>query len=260
MDLGLQDKVALVTGGSRGIGKAIVRGLAAEGCKVAFTGRTVETLEKAAAEIRESMPGASLLPIQADMTRSTEVEQAVAKAFNEFSSLDILVNNVGGSFGGGSFSHSSEEQWRTVFETNLFAALHASKAAIPYIQQGGQGGRIINISSVWGREAGGGAAYNAAKAAEISLGKAMAQDLAKDNILVNSVAPGSIMFEGGGWERRFRDNPAGRQQFIEKYLPLGRFGTPEEVANVVVFLASARASLVSGACWVVDGSQGNSNI
>lgn len=260
MDLGLQNKIALVTGGSRGIGKAVVAGLLGEGCRVAFTARTEATLNETARELQQIASAENIFPIPADMTVQEHVEQALQAIFEKWGRLDILVNNVGGSLGGGGFNKSSEEQLRGVFEINLFAAYNTTKLAVPYIQQGGRGGRVITISSVWGRESGGGAAYNAAKAAEIAMSKAMAQDLAKEGILVNTVAPGSILFPGGGWDKRFKDNPEARRQFIERDLPLGRFGSPEEVANVVVFLASERASLVTGACWSVDGSQGRSNI
>lgn len=270
MDLGLAGKVALVTGGSRGIGRMIGLGLAQEGSFVAFSGRTPQTLEKTAQELTavfgKGVPGFTLvegkppaLPIQADMTNEEDITRAIAETVKTYGRLDILVNNVGGSLGGGGFDHSDLTQVRGVLDVNLLAAYAASKAAVPHMRAGG-GGRIIFISSVWGRESGGGLAYNLGKAAEISLAKNMALDLAKDNILVNSLAPGSILFPGGGWARRVEQDPAGMEAFVKQTMPLGRFGKPEEVANVVVFLASERASLVSGACWSVDGSQGHSNI
>ncbi len=116
------------------------------------------------------------------------------------------------------------------------------------------------ISSVWGRESGGHITYNASKAAEISLCKALAREFAGDGVRVNNVAPGSILFPGGGWERRMKADPEGMAEFIKREMPLGRFGRPEEIANVVVFLASGRASLVTGACINVDGCQSRSNI
>ena len=124
----------------------------------------------------------------------------------------------------------------------------------------GRGGVILMIASIWGRESGGRMTYNAVKAAEISLAKAMAQQLAKDNIRVNSVAPGSIMFEGGSWAKRREEDPAFIADMIRRDLPFGRFGTAEEVGSVVAFLASPRASWISGACLTVDGCQSRSNI
>ena len=114
------------------------------------------------------------------------------------------------------------------------------------------------ITSIWGREGGGGPTYNVAKAAEMSLAKAMPRDLARDHIRVNAVAPGSILFPGGGWERRKQADPEGIEEFVRRELPFGRFGTPEEVANVVAFVASPAASWVAGACLVVDGAQSRS--
>jgi 3-oxoacyl-[acyl-carrier protein] reductase len=122
------------------------------------------------------------------------------------------------------------------------------------------GGRIINISSIYGRESGGAMTYNAAKASMISWSKALARQLAQDDILVNVVAPGSILFPGGSWERRQKENPDMIENFVKTDMPLGRFGRPEEVAAMVVFLASERASLMTGACVNVDGCQSRSNI
>jgi 3-oxoacyl-[acyl-carrier protein] reductase len=130
-----------------------------------------------------------------------------------------------------------------------------SRRVLPELRTRG-GGAIVIISSVWGHEAGGAPAYNVAKSAEISLAKAMARDLAKDKIRVNSVAPGSILFPGGGWDRRVKADPDGMKAFVERELPFGRFGKPEEVGAVVAFLCSPQASWVSGACVVVDGGQG----
>ncbi|GIX49183.1 MAG: short-chain dehydrogenase [Candidatus Tectimicrobiota bacterium] len=256
MELGLRDKVAIVTGGSRGIGKAIVLDLAREGCKVAFSARGEEALAATAQEA--AALGAEVLPVQADMTRLEDIERLVNDTVARFGGVDILVNNVGGSRGGATWE-ASDEEWAEVFYLNLFAAVRTTRLVIPLMRRRG-GGRIINISSIYGREAGGPMTYNAVKASMISWSKALARQLAKDGILVNTVAPGSILFPGGSWERRQRENPQFIEQFVRQEMPLGRFGRPEEVSAVVVFLASERASLVSGACINVDGCQSRSNI
>ena len=251
MHLGLNGRVAAVTGGSRGIGLAIAELFAEEGAHVAVCARSEASLEP--------VKNKGWLTIVADMTREDDAQRFVEITTRKWGRLDILVNNVGGSLGGGGFTQSTVEQWRSVLDKNVMSTLYASKAAIPHMKQAGWG-RIIQIASVWGRESGGGSAYNAAKAAVISMSKSMAQDLAKDGILVNAVAPGSVWFPGGGWDKRMQSDPAMIEAFVKSDMPLGRFGKPEEVAAVVALLASDRASLVTGACWAVDGSQGKSNI
>jgi len=134
-----------------------------------------------------------------------------------------------------------------------------SRLVVPHMRRTG-GGVILIIASIFGRESGGRMTYNAVKAAEISLAKAMAQQLAGDKIRVNSVAPGSILFEGGSWWKRQQEDPKGIAEFIKRELPFGRFGRPEEIGDVVAFLASPRASWITGACVTVDGGQSRSNI
>jgi 3-oxoacyl-[acyl-carrier protein] reductase len=256
MELGLHGKVALVTGGSRGIGKATVLDLAAEGCKVAFSARGMEALRATATAVTNL--GAEGLPVQADMTKMEDIERLVYETVTTFGGVDVLVNNVGGSRGGQTWD-TTDEEWAEVLYLNLFAAVRVSRLAIPTMRKRG-GGRIINISSIYGREAGGPMTYNAVKASMISWSKSLAKQLAKDGILVNVVAPGSILFPGGSWERRQQENPQYIDNFVRTEMPLGRFGRPEEVSAMVVFLASERASLMTGACVNVDGCQSRSNI
>jgi 3-oxoacyl-[acyl-carrier protein] reductase len=259
MDLGLADKVAIVTGSSRGLGLASARALVAEGCKVCLCARGEERLAEAAVEVEAvaRKPG-MVLTVQADVSTPAGVERLIDRTVETFGGLDILVNNVGKA-GGTDLLDTSDAEWQAAIDETLFPAIRASRLAVPLMRQRG-GGAIVLIASIWGRESGGRMTYNAVKAAEISLGKALAQQLGPLNIRVNSVAPGSILFPGGSWHKRQQADPEGIAQFISRELPFGRFGRADEVGAVVAFLASARASWVSGACITVDGCQSRSNI
>ena len=259
MDLGLKDKVALVTGASQGLGFASAQALVSEGCRVCICARGEERLAAAAAVLEGHAGGPDrVLAVRADLTETTGVETVVARTVETFGGLDILVNNVGRA-GGGGLLEVSDDEWHRAFDDTLYPAIRASRLAVPHMQRRG-GGVILIVASIWGRESGGRMTYNAVKAAEISLAKALAQQLAGDNIRVNSVAPGSISFPGGSWERRQREEPEQMAAFVRENLPFGRFGRAKEVGDVVAFLASSRASWVSGACVTVDGCQSRSLI
>jgi 3-oxoacyl-[acyl-carrier protein] reductase len=260
MDLGLRGKVALVTGSSRGIGRAIAVELAREGCRVALCARGKESLEAAAAEVRAL--GAEVVAAAADVTTEGGVREAVDATLAAFGGIDVLVNNVGGSTGS-SFLESGAEEWQRAIDLNLIPAVRLSRLVVPSMRARG-GGAIVNVASIYGREWGGAyvrrPTYIAAKAAEIGMSKALAMELAPHGIRVNSVAPGSILFPGGGWARRLQEDPEGIAAFVKGEMPLGRFGRAEEVGRVVAFLASDAASLVLGACLNVDGGQSRSII
>jgi 3-oxoacyl-[acyl-carrier protein] reductase len=182
----------------------------------------------------------------------------VADTLGAFGRVDVLVNNVAKAAGAG-IDATADETWQEAFDQTLFPAIRLSRLVVPHMRAQGSG-VILMIASIWGRESGGRMTYNAVKAAEISLAKSMAQQLAKDGIRVNSIAPGSIAFEGGSWWKRQQDDPKGMAEFIAREIPMGRFGRAEEVGDLVAYLASDRASWITGACVPVDGGQGRANI
>jgi len=253
MDLGLKGKAVLVTGSSRGIGLATARAFGREGARVMLTGRTAKTLEAAHAALEGE--GISAAFALGDLTTPDGARAAVERTLEAFGALDVLVNNAGGSLGSGSFELVDEPTWSQVLALNLDTAVRCSRHAVAWMKAHG-GGVILHVGSVYGREYGPSAAYVAAKGALVALAKEMAVDLAKYGIRVNSVAPGSILFEGGSWDRRQKANPDAVAEMVRRELPWGRFGTPEEVADTLVFLASPRASWVAGACLPIDGAQG----
>lgn len=205
------------------------------------------------AEREIAAAGVRTAAIVADVTVVADVERMVREAHERLGRIDILVNNAGGSF------PDDDEGWERAFSANIAAAVRAMRAVVPVMRAQG-GGVIVHIASIFGREAGGGLPYNAMKAAMISHAKNAALALAKDNIRVNSVAPGSIRFLGGSWDKRVQADPEGMARFVEENIAMGRFGRVEEVADVVTFLCSARASWITGACINVDGGQTKSNI
>jgi 3-oxoacyl-[acyl-carrier protein] reductase len=257
MDLGLKDKVAIVTGSSRGLGLASAKALAAEGCFVAICGRTEATLHAAAREVSNIAGGDDrVLAVRADLTQAEGVRQVIDDTVGRFGGIDVLVNSLALARGSG-LLETTDAEWQDAVDHTLLPAVRASRAAVPHMTRRG-GGSIIIIASIFGREAGGRMTYNAVKAAEISLAKSLAQQLAPSNIRVNSVSPGSFLFEGGSWWKRQQETPAAIAEYVKRELPFGRFGRAEELGDVVAFLASSRASWISGTSVVVDGCQSRS--
>jgi 3-oxoacyl-[acyl-carrier protein] reductase len=251
MNLGLQGKGILITGGSRGIGRAIALTSAAEGANVAICGRRQEDIHQTLHELREY--NVRVFGQVADVTHQEEMEQFLAASVDALGAIDSVVNNVGGSKGKGLLA-STDEEWMTTFDLNLFQTVRVTRAAVPYIQQRG-GGSIVIISSISGYKPSPSVQYGSAKAAEIFLSQALALELAPFHIRVNTVCPGSTFFPGGGWERTQHRHPEQFEQFQTEEFPLGRLGMPEEIARVVVFVASPAASWINGAMVPVDGGQ-----
>jgi 3-oxoacyl-[acyl-carrier protein] reductase len=257
MNLGLKDKVAIVTGSSRGLGLASAKSLAAEGCLVTISGRTQATLHAAAGDVATSAGGDDrVLAVETDLAHADGVRRLIDHTVDRFGGIDILVNSLGIARGGG-LLETSDGEWQEAFDNTLMPAVRASRLAVPHMQRRG-GGAIVIIASIFGHEIGGRMTYTAVKAGEVGLTKSLAQQLARFNIRVVGLSPGSILFEGGSWWKRQQDNPDAIADFVKRELPFGRFGKAGEIGDVVTFLVSPRASWISGTTVVVDGCQSRS--
>lgn len=250
MDLQLEGKVAVVGGASRGIGRATAEALAREGCRLVVAARGAAGLAAAAAQLRAL--GAEVEEVACDLTTEEGPRALVTRALERFGAVDVLVNNSGGS-SGGTFAQNDESAWQEGFSRNFWPAVRTSRAALPALEA--SGGCIVHVLSIWGREAGGLVTYNAAKAALVSLTKAMGRELAAKGVRCVGVAPGSILHPGGSWERRLAADPDAINAFVQREIPGGRFGRAEEVGDVIAFLASPRAAWVTASVVVVDGGQ-----
>ena len=256
MDLGLSGKVAMITGGSHGLGKQAAECLAREGCKVSICARGEEQLDAALAEFRAK--GYPACGTQADVTIEGDAVRFYDDTIANLGQPDILVNNVGGRRGSVLLEETTMEQFREGLEVNLISAVRLTAMVLSHMK--GQGwGRIINISSIYGREHGGSIDYMTAKAGLIAFSKHLALQLAPINVRVNCIAPGSIDFPGSSWDRFQKNNtPEVVAEFIARNLPAGKFGWPEPIGEAVAFLASDRADLITGACINIDGGQSKS--
>ena len=251
MELGLKGKVAAVTGGSEGIGRATVLRLAEEGAKVALCARRAEVLETFAAELRKN--GAEVLTVVADASKPGDMERFIEETVKKFGRVDIVVNNAGGT-GQDPFDKVSDEAWQRDIDVKVFAQIRTARAAVPHMKKNG-GGRIINLNMVGAKAPFAGSfPTTISRAAGLALTKALSKEYAADNILVNAVAVGKI--KSMQQERRAARSGLSVDEHYErtgKTVPLGRMGESEEVANVIAFLASDAASYVTGCCINVDG-------
>ncbi|MCM3151750.1 MULTISPECIES: SDR family NAD(P)-dependent oxidoreductase [Priestia] len=249
MDLQLQNKNVLITGGSKGIGKAIAASFIQEGANVGIAARGEEALQDAQSKLE------NVRTYTADLTNESDRVALIEKFIKDFGSIDILINNAGGS-NGSKAMETDLSLFKEAMELNYFSAVHLSKLAAARMTKDAA---IVNVTSIFGRESGGKVTYNNAKAALISFTKSFADEMISKGIRVNGVAPGSILHETGNWKKRMDENPEKIKQFVENEIPAGRFGEPEEVANAVVFLASSQASWIVGATLNVDGGQSKMN-
>lgn len=252
MNLDLENKVAFVAGSSRGIGLAVARGFLAEGARVVLTGRDEAALAKARHEL--GADETRLLAIAGDLSQTDGIDAALARTRERFGFIDMLVANIGSGRGQPGWTADAGE-WVRLLEVNLLASVRLATAALPAMVER-KSGSVVFVSSIAGLEASPAPlAYSSAKAALLSYVNNLAREVAAANIRVNAVAPGNVLFPGGSWERHLETRRGEVQHYIESEVPMQRFGTPEEIADAVVFLCSARASFITGACLVADGGQ-----
>jgi 3-oxoacyl-[acyl-carrier protein] reductase len=253
MDLRLKGKVAFVAGSSRGIGKAIAAALLDEGARVVLTGRNPEALELATAELATKENFERILPVLGDMGDGAQIAAAYERTLAHFGSLDHLIANLGTGSGKPGWEQT-EEEWTRLFEANFFASVRLTQAALPHLLK--SGGSVLYVASITGVEATPAPLpYSAAKAALMNYAKNLARQLGPQKVRVNTIAPGNILFRGGNWEKRIESNREAVETMLKNEVPAQRFGTPEEIASLAVWLCSEQAGFATGGCFVVDGGQ-----
>jgi 3-oxoacyl-[acyl-carrier protein] reductase len=253
MDLGFNDKVVFVAGSSHGIGKAIAQSFLLEGAHVVVTGRKPGAVEQCIKELKEDHEPRRILGLAGDLTSTEHIRYCLKETVTIFGGIDVVVANIGSGRGGIDYDLDDRE-WNDFFDENLFSGVRLARESVPYLK--GKQGVAIFISSIAGIETlGAPVAYEAAKAAVVATAKSLARRLGALNVRINTVAPGNILFPGSTWDQKLSENREGTLSYVSDNVPLNRFGTPEEVAAAVLFLASAQAKFITGACLIVDGGQ-----
>jgi len=254
VDLELQNKIVFVAGSSRGIGRAVARRFAMEGARVVLSGRDSEDLTRAEREIAQESPRAQIMCCPGDLTKQEVIHQALAEVARRWEAPEIVVANIGTGRGQPGWRLNADE-FHSLWEMNFFSAVRLVAEALPgMVEQ--KRGAIIFVNSIAGVESSPAPlAYSSAKAALLNYMKNLSRQVAADGIRVNTVAPGNILFDGGSWDKHLQTRRDETLRYIATEVPMQRFGKPEEIADAVAFLASARASFVTGAGLVADGGQ-----
>tara|TARA_B100000676_G_C18058623_1_gene836194 strand:- start:942 stop:1724 length:783 start_codon:yes stop_codon:yes gene_type:complete len=256
MNFELKGKNAVITGGTHGIGLATALSLSREGCNVAVCSRTSERVKSALSKIRDEK--VNCIGMEVDVLNPKEIKKFCENIIEKWGTIHILINNVGGGgrWGNEIIEKTNEDVWIDVYNKNAMAAVRFTVFFLPYFRKQ-KWGRVVSVASKYGREGGGRPWFNMANSAEISLMKTLSMNpsLVRDGITFNTVAPGGIFIPGTGWEEEEKKDPIAFKEMLEKKFPLGRMGTPEEVANVITFICSDKASLLTGAAIPLDGGE-----
>jgi 3-oxoacyl-[acyl-carrier protein] reductase len=254
MNTGLEDTVALVAGASRGIGRAVAGAFLQEGTRVVLTGRGGDALEEAEQALAKAYGADRVVAQVGDLATKDAADAAVDRAYTAWGRLDSLVLNAG-SGSGTAGPAPGREEWERLLRANLWPSVQVAESAVPRMVQAGSGA-VVFIGSIAGLESfDAPLPYGAAKAALVSYAGGLARLAGRSGVRVNCVAPGNVLHPGGSWDQRLAANREQVLEMIEREVPLGRFGRPEEIANVVVYLCSDAASFVTGAVVVADGGQ-----